>query len=136
MLCSFSLQLIFFSEQPFYGSYSTVISHTFARSTAIVSPVMTFEWPPFSLIAGEYLVCFLFYLLRESALAYCKYMASYKLSLLASNCKTFICHFDFQGDLSHIIENLSPGVGHLSILLEAVNVVSFSIFHLKICLFR
>ena len=28
MLCSFSLQLIFFSEQPFYGKYSTLHSHT------------------------------------------------------------------------------------------------------------
>ena len=111
-------------------------SKTVTRSTAIVLPVMTFEWPPFSLFAGEYLVWFLFYLLRESALAYCKYMASYKLSLLASNCKTLICHFDFEGDLPHIIENLSPGMAHLSVLLEAVNVVSFSVFHLKICLFR
>ena len=40
MLCSFSLQLIFFSEQPFYGNYSTldsltntVISHAFAYSS-------------------------------------------------------------------------------------------------------
>ena len=40
LLCSFSLQLIFFSEQPFYGNYSTlhshtntVISHTFAYSS-------------------------------------------------------------------------------------------------------
>ena len=40
MLCSFSLQLIFCSEQPFYGNYSTsdshtntVISHTFAYSS-------------------------------------------------------------------------------------------------------
>ena len=30
------------------------------------------------------------------------------------------------GDLS---ENLQPGVGHLSIFLEAVKVVPFSIFH-------
>ena len=28
MLCNFSLQLIFFSEQPFYGNYSTLDSHT------------------------------------------------------------------------------------------------------------
>ena len=33
-------------------------------------------------------------------------------------------------------ENLCPGVGHLSNLLEAVNVIRFAIFHLKICLFR
>ena len=33
-------------------------------------------------------------------------------------------------------ESLYPLVGHLSILLEAVKVVSFSIFHFKICLFR
>ena len=32
------------------------------------------------------------------------------------------------GELS---ENLCPGVGHLSILLDAVNVVLFSIFHFK-----
>ena len=32
------------------------------------------------------------------------------------------------GELS---ENLCPGLGHLSILLDAVNVVIFSIFHLK-----
>ena len=28
MLCSFRLQLIFFSEEPFYGNYSTLNSHT------------------------------------------------------------------------------------------------------------
>ena len=28
LLCSFSLRLIFFSEQPFYGNYSTLDSHT------------------------------------------------------------------------------------------------------------
>ena len=28
LLCSFSLQLIFFSEHPFYGNYSTLDSHT------------------------------------------------------------------------------------------------------------
>ena len=28
-----------------------------------------------------------------------------------------------------------PAVGNLSVLLEAVNIVSFSTFHLKICLF-
>ena len=28
MPCSFSLQLIFFSEQPFYGNYSTLDSNT------------------------------------------------------------------------------------------------------------
>ena len=40
LLCRFSLQLVFFSEQPFYGNYSTldshtntVISHTFAHSS-------------------------------------------------------------------------------------------------------
>ena len=33
-------------------------------------------------------------------------------------------------------ENLYPGEGHLSNLLEAVNVIPFAIFHLKICLFR
>ena len=33
-------------------------------------------------------------------------------------------------------ENLCLGVWHLSILLEAVNIVPFSIFQLKICLFR
>ena len=40
LLCSFSLQLTFFSEQPFYGNYltldshtNTVISHTFAYSS-------------------------------------------------------------------------------------------------------
>ena len=42
MLCSFSLQLIFFSEQPFYGNYPTldshtnnVISHVFAREDGV-----------------------------------------------------------------------------------------------------
>ena len=40
LLCSFSLQLIFFSEKPFHGNYSTldshintVISHMFAYSS-------------------------------------------------------------------------------------------------------
>ena len=28
LFCSFSLQVIFFSEQPFYGNYSTLDSHT------------------------------------------------------------------------------------------------------------
>ena len=37
------------------------------------------------------------------------------------------------GDLS---ENLCPRVGHLSILPEVVYILPFSIFHLKICLFR
>ena len=37
------------------------------------------------------------------------------------------------GDLS---EPLFPGVGHLSILLEEVDVVPFSIFHSKTCLCR
>ena len=37
------------------------------------------------------------------------------------------------GDLS---ENLYLGVGYLSILLEEVNIVPFSIFYLKIYLFR
>ena len=32
LLCSFSLQFMFFSEQPFYGNYSTLDSHTFACS--------------------------------------------------------------------------------------------------------
>ena len=36
---------------------------------------------------------------------------------------------------SCFLENLCPGVGHLSNLLEAVNVIPFAIFHLKICLF-
>ena len=35
--------------------------------------------------------------------------------------------------VGNLSENLCPGVGHLSILLEAVNIVPFSIFHLKIC---
>ena len=46
-----------------------------------------------------------------------------------------ICHLvgSGGGDLS---ENHFPGLAHLSILLEAVNVVPFSIFHQKIYLFR
>ena len=40
------------------------------------------------------------------------------------------CHLvgPSRGDMS---ENLRPWVGHLSILLKAVNIVPFSIFHLK-----
>ena len=34
LLCSFSLQLIFCSEQPFYGNYSTLDSHT----NTVISP--------------------------------------------------------------------------------------------------
>ena len=34
------------------------------------------------------------------------------------------------------VTKLLPGVGHLSILLEELNVVPFLIFHLKICPFR
>ena len=48
LLCSLSLQLIFFSEQPFYGNYSTlhshtntVISHTFAQLVKMASKTMT-----------------------------------------------------------------------------------------------
>ena len=33
--------------------------------------------------------------------------------------------------VGNLSENLSPGVGHLSILLEVVNIVPFSIFHSK-----
>ena len=33
--------------------------------------------------------------------------------------------------MRNLSENLWPGVGNFSILLEAVNVVPFSIFHLK-----
>ena len=39
MQCSFSLQFIFFSEQPFYGNYSTLDSHTntnFSRACLLV----------------------------------------------------------------------------------------------------
>ena len=42
-----------------------------------------------------------------------------------------ICHL--VGNLS---ENLCPGVEHLSVLLEAVNIVPFRIFIFKMCLFR
>ena len=38
--------------------------------------------------------------------------------------------------VGNFLENLCPGLGLLSNLLEAVNVVPFAIFHLKICLFR
>ena len=38
--------------------------------------------------------------------------------------------------VGNLSENLCQGVRHLSTLLEAVSVVSFSIFDLKICLFR
>ena len=49
LFCSFSLQVIFFSEQPFYGNHSTldshtntVISHTLAySSTKMASKTMT-----------------------------------------------------------------------------------------------
>ena len=37
--------------------------------------------------------------------------------------------------VGNLSENLCPGVGHLSSLLEAVNIVPLSIFHLKICPF-
>ena len=38
--------------------------------------------------------------------------------------------------VGNLSENLCLGVGHLSILLEAVNLVPFSIVHLKIRLIR
>ena len=38
--------------------------------------------------------------------------------------------------VGNLSENLYPGVRHLSILLEAVNLVPFSIVHLKIRLIR
>ena len=37
--------------------------------------------------------------------------------------------------VGNLSSNLCPGVGHLPILLEAVSIVLFSIFHFKICLF-
>ena len=38
--------------------------------------------------------------------------------------------------VGNLSENLLPGMGHLPILLDAVIVVPFSIFHLKIWPFR
>ena len=38
--------------------------------------------------------------------------------------------------VGNLSESLCPGMGHLSILLQAVNIIPFSICHLKICLFR
>ena len=49
---------------------------------------------------------------------------------------SIICHLFGPGDRKFFVESLPRGVGHLSNLLEAVSVVPFSIFHLKICLFR
>ena len=47
-----------------------------------------------------------------------------------------ICHLVGFPAVGNLSQNFCPGVGHLSILLEALNVVPFLIFHLKICLFR
>ena len=49
---------------------------------------------------------------------------------------SIICHLFGPGDRKFFGESLPRGVGHLSNLLEAVSIVPFSIFHLKICLFR
>ena len=47
-----------------------------------------------------------------------------------------ICHLIGVPAVGNLSQNFCPGVGHLSILLEAFNDVPFLIFHLKICLFR
>ena len=44
-------------------------------------------------------------------------------------CRAFVMLPGLGGE--ELSENLCPGMGHLSILLDAVNVVLFSIFHLK-----
>ena len=49
---------------------------------------------------------------------------------------SIICHLFGPGDRKFFVESLPRGVGHLSNHLKAVSVVPFSIFHLKICLFR
>ena len=75
MLCSFSLQFVFFSEQPFYGNYSTldshintVISHTFVcllvkmasktviRSIQVSASFIAFGELP-SLDTASFIVC-------------------------------------------------------------------------------
>ena len=38
--------------------------------------------------------------------------------------------------VGNLSENLCPGVGHLSSLIESINFVPFSIVHLKIRVFR
>ena len=48
---------------------------------------------------------------------------------------TGICHL-VGPDVGNLSDSLCPGMGHLSILLEAVKVIPFSIFHLQICLFK
>ena len=45
-------------------------------------------------------------------------------------------HLSGFSHLGNLSENLCPEVGHLSILLEEVNIVHFSIFQLKIRLFQ
>ena len=48
---------------------------------------------------------------------------------LISICRAFVIwSVSVVGNLS---KNLCPGVGHLSVLLELVNIIPFSIFHLK-----
>ena len=49
---------------------------------------------------------------------------------------SIICHLFGPGGGKFFGESLPRGVGNLSNLLEAVSIVPFSIFHLKICLFR
>ena len=48
---------------------------------------------------------------------------------------TGICHL-VGPDVGNLSDSLCPGVGHLSVLLEALKVIPFSIFHLQICLFK
>ena len=45
-------------------------------------------------------------------------------------------HLSGFSHLGNLSENLCPEVGHLSIILEEVNIVHFSIFQLKIRLFQ
>ena len=70
------------------------------------------------------------------ALSTCKFQAcpSPPKNIPPDICRAFaILSFPVVGNFS---EHLCPGVGHLSNLLEAVNVIPFSKFHLKMCLFR
>ena len=52
---------------------------------------------------------------------------------ILSICRAFVMLPGLSG--GELSENLCPGVGNLSILLDAVNVVLFSIFHLKKCVY-
>ena len=51
LLCNFSLQLIFFSEQPFYGNYSALDSHTNTEISHVFFSYLAFNLTSFFVLS-------------------------------------------------------------------------------------